>query len=110
MAKTNEKDKAPGVGDIAITAIKEGKTNEEVLEIVQKAHPEGKTTMASINWYRGKLRGEGAKLKGSSKPIPTSRELKAKAKKVAEADAKKSNAAGDAPAKKSNAGGEDPLA
>ncbi len=81
-------DKVPGVGDIAIEAIRAGKTNDEALEAVKEAHPDKKTTLQSINWYRGKLRAEGAKLKGSSKPIPTSRELKTKAKTQAVKDAK----------------------
>ncbi len=71
--KTPEK-AAPkrGVGTVAIEAIMAGKTNEEALAACRKAFPEAKTTLASINWYRNKLRGEGKK-------VPTARELKKKA-------------------------------
>ncbi len=73
--KTKEK-AAPkrGVGTVAIEAIMAGKTNEEALEACRKAFPEAKTSLASINWYRNKLRTEGKK-------VPTARELKKKAAK-----------------------------
>lgn len=82
MSKDEKKADTPkkrGVGDVAIEAIRAGKTNEETLAAVKKEFPESKTTMASVNWYRNKLRQDGEK-------VPTSRELKAKA-------------AGDKPAK-----------
>ncbi len=63
-----------GVGTVAIEAIKAGKTNEDALAACQKAFPDAKTSLASINWYRNKLRSEGAK-------VPTARELKKKAAK-----------------------------
>ncbi|UGL62801.1 hypothetical protein [Xanthomonas phage MET13-T1] len=80
--------KAPGVGEIAKGLIRDGKTNEEVLAAIREQFPEAKTSMASINWYRNKLRSDGEK-------VPTARELKgdakaeAKAKKDAEKAAKK---------------------
>lgn len=80
--------KAPGVGEIAKGLIRDGKTNEEVLAAIREQFPEAKTSMASINWYRNKLRSDGEK-------VPTARELKgdakaeAKAKKDAEKQAKK---------------------
>jgi hypothetical protein len=89
MSKDKDKAKAPGIGSVAIEAIVAGKTNEEALAAVSAAHPGAKTGMASINWYRNKLRAEGAKLKGSSKPVPTSRELAAAAKKTAGGEYKK---------------------
>lgn len=67
------KEKAPGVGDLAKELIRAGKTNEEVLAAVKEKFPEAKTSMASINWYRNKLRGDGEE-------VPTARELKADAK------------------------------
>jgi hypothetical protein len=100
-AKKAPKEKAPkkpGVGDVAVAAIKAGKTNEEALAAVQKAFPERKTSLASINWYRNKLRSDGEK-GTDGKAVPTSRELK---KKASGGDAKK------APAKK--APPKDPLA
>lgn len=88
MAKKEEK--APGVGDVATEVILGGGSNEEALAAVQKAFPKSKTSQASINWYRNKLRSEGATLKGSrGKPVPTAREMKAAAKETAEKEAKK---------------------
>lgn len=83
--------KGPGVGDVAKELIRAGKTNEEVLAAIKEQFPEAKTSMASINWYRNKLRSDGEK-------VPTARELKAdtkaeaKAKKDAEKQAKKEEA------------------
>ncbi len=70
--------KTPGVGDLAKDLIREGKTNEDVLAAVKEAFPEAKTSMASINWYRNKLRGDGEN-------VPTARELKADTKAEAKA-------------------------
>lgn len=72
------------VGSIACAAIREGKTNEEALKAVQEAIPDAKTSLASINWYRNKLRADG-------EDVPTASELKKKAReeaKAAEAEAK----------------------
>lgn len=76
MTDTDEK-KAPkrGVGTVAIAAIKDGKTNEETLAAVKKEFPEAKTSLASINWYRNKLRADG------DKSVKTARELKKAAAK-----------------------------
>jgi len=82
-----KKEPKQGVGYTATQAILAGKSNEEALAEVQKAHPESKTTMASINWYRNKLRGEG-------KDVKTSRELRAANKPEKAPKAKK----GDKPA------------
>ena len=65
--------KAPGVGDVAKELIRGGKTNEEVLAAVKEQFPDSKTSMASINWYRNKLRSDG-------EDVPTARELKADSK------------------------------
>ena len=93
--KTNEaeqpKEKTPGVGDVAKDLIRGGKTNEEVLAAIKEQFPDAKTSMASINWYRNKLRGDGEN-------VPTARELKADAK--AEAKAKKDAEKAEAKAKK----------
>lgn len=74
------KQKAPGVGDLAKELIRAGKTNEETLDAIKEKFPEAKTSMASVNWYRNKLRSDG-------ESVPTARELKAEAR--AEAKAKK---------------------
>lgn len=93
--KTNEaeqpKDKTPGVGDVAKDLIRGGKTNEEVLAAIKEQFPDAKTSMASINWYRNKLRGDGEN-------VPTARELKADTK--AEQKAAKEAAKAEAKAKK----------
>ncbi|KFH18462.1 hypothetical protein ELZ19_06930 [Brucella abortus] len=69
----SDEEKAPkrGVGAVAIEAIRAGKTNEEALEAVKAEFPDAKTSLASINWYRNKLRSDGEK-------VPTARELKKK--------------------------------
>lgn len=97
--KTNEaeqpKDKTPGVGDVAKDLIRGGKTNEEVLAAIKEQFPDAKTSMASINWYRNKLRGDGEN-------VPTARELKAdaRAEKKKAKEAAKEAAKAEAKAKK----------
>lgn len=66
-------DKKPGVGDIAIEAIRAGKDNDEALALVQKKFPDASVSISSIAWYRNKLRSDGEK-------VPTAREIKAKRK------------------------------
>ena len=83
--------KATGVGDVAKDLIRGGKTNEEVLAAIKEQFPDAKTSMASINWYRNKLRGDGEN-------VPTARELKADAK--AETKAAKEAAKAEAKAAK----------
>lgn len=90
-AATEAKEKVPGVGDLAKELIREGKTNEEVLAAVKEKFPDAKTSMASINWYRNKLRGNG-------EDVPTARALKADAK--AETKAAKDAAKAEAKAAK----------
>jgi hypothetical protein len=75
---SEEKTKKRGVGDAATEAIRAGQTNEEALTAVKAEFPDSKTSLASINWYRNKLRSE-------DDTIPTARELK-KAAKDAEKD------------------------
>ncbi len=60
------------IGTVAKDAIRAGKTNEAALEAVMKAFPDAKTSLASINWYRQKMRGDG-------EDVPTARELAKKA-------------------------------
>ncbi len=74
MSKDEAKAKKPGVGDAAIKAIKSGMNNEDALAAVLKEFPEAKTSLASINWYRNKLRSDG------DKTVKTARELKKAAK------------------------------
>lgn len=88
--KKTKKKAAPkqGVGTVAVDALMAGKTNEEALAACQKAFPDAKTSLASINWYRNKLRAEGKK-------VPTARELKKKATKPASKKAGKKGGAKD---------------
>ena len=104
-APKDKEPKAPGVGDVAKQLIRDGKTNEEVLAAIKEQFPEAKTSMASINWYRNKLRADGEK-------VPTARELKAdtkaedKAKKDAEKAEKKAKAEAEKAEKKAKAAAE----
>jgi len=79
-----------GVGTAAVEAIKDGKTNEETLAMVKVEFPEAKTTLASINWYRNKLRTDG------DKTVPTARDLKSAAKAAAAAAEAEAAPAADA--------------
>lgn len=69
MSEKEDKQPKRGVGTVAKEAIRDGKTNEEALEAVQAEFPDAKTSLASINWYRNKMRSDGEK-------VPTARELK----------------------------------
>lgn len=89
------KEKKRGIGTVAMEAIRAGKTNQQALEQVMKEFPEGNTSLASINWYRNKLRSDGEN-------VPTSRDLAKAAKgdeKPAAKPAAKPTAAKTAPAK-----------
>lgn len=66
------------IGRVAEQALKDGLSNEEVLEAVKKAFPESSTSMASINWYRNKLRSEGEAVK-------TSRQIRKERREAAKA-------------------------
>lgn len=63
--------KGMGVGKAAREALLAGATNEEALEAVRAAVPSATTGIASIRWYRNKMRSEGL-------DVPSARELKAK--------------------------------
>jgi hypothetical protein len=73
-AKSAGKKKTKGVGDVAIAALRAGKSNEQALAAVKAAFPKAATTASSIAWYRNKLRDDGEKVK-------TARELKKAAAK-----------------------------
>lgn len=57
------------IGSVARRALLNGKTNEEVLEIIGAVFPGAKTTIACIRWYRNQMRRKGY-------PVPTAREVK----------------------------------
>ena len=75
-ATEEEKQPKVTVGSIAMQAIREGKTNPEALDAVKAEIPDAKTSLASINWYRNKLRSDG-------EDVPTARELSKAAKEEA---------------------------
>ena len=82
MSDTDNETKEPkrGVGTVAIEAIRSGMTNEDALVAVQEEFPDAKTSLASINWYRQKLRSDG------DKSVKTARELKKAAKAEEDGD------------------------
>jgi len=43
------------IGNLATQAIRNGMTNEQILELVKAVFPNAKTSNASINWYRSQL-------------------------------------------------------
>lgn len=57
------------VGSVAQAAIRAGKSNEQALAAVKRAFPETQATLASVAWYRNRMRQDGEKVK-------TARELK----------------------------------
>ena len=68
-------EKKEGVGSVVRQALKEGKTNEQALEIVKKRFPDANTTLQSVSWYRNDMRGKGEK-------VPTAKEAKEKQAKA----------------------------
>ena len=46
------------IGKVAKAAIRDGKTNEQTLEIVRGNFAHANTTISSISWYRSQLRKE----------------------------------------------------
>ena len=106
-----EKEKAEpkrGVGTVAMEAILNSATNEDALTAVRKEFPDANTTKASINWYRNKLRKDGAICTGGAykgKPVPNAREM---AKDAKPAEAPKASEAKPTAAKP--AAGDDPTA
>ena len=59
------------IGAVAQKAIIDGATNEDALKAVKRKFPQAATSMASISWYRSKLRNEDAS-------VPTNREAREK--------------------------------
>ncbi|AKQ75808.1 hypothetical protein FDH82_gp18 [Roseobacter phage RDJL Phi 2] len=97
-AKTEDKAPKRGVGTVAMEAIAAGKTNEEALEAVKAEFPDAKTSLASINWYRNKMRAD-------DKSVPTARDLKKAAKAEDDAGDGDGEEAGDG----EGDGNDDPL-
>ncbi len=57
------------IGEVARNALEAGKTNQEVLAIVQAQFPGASTSLGSVSWYRSKLRRTDA-------TVPTDREAR----------------------------------
>ena len=53
---------AKGVGGLAMKLLAKGYSNERVLEEVQRAYPEAKTSLSSISWYRSDMKRRGMKV------------------------------------------------
>lgn len=87
VPKAEAAPKGPGIGDRAKALIREGKTNQEVLTAIKAEFPGANTSMASINWYRNKLRTDGEN-------VPTSRELAPKKEKPAKKEKAKTEGKG----------------
>lgn len=68
------------IGRVAETSLRDGLSNDEVLAAVKKAFPDSNTSMASVNWYRNKLRSEGEDVK-------TSRQIRKEQREAAKASA-----------------------
>jgi len=66
-----KRSKPESVGEAAERALRAGKTNEEALAFTLRSFPDASTSLASINWYRNKLRQEGAR-------VPTAREVRSR--------------------------------
>ena len=63
-----KKEKGPTIGAVAIAALREGTSTDEVLACVRKAFPACNTTEKSINWYRQKIRNDAKEAEAGAKP------------------------------------------
>lgn len=59
------------IGEVAKREITAGKTNQEVLKIIEKKYAGASTSLGSISWYRSKLRR-------TDPAVPTDRQARAK--------------------------------
>ena len=57
------------IGEVAKKAIEDGASNDDTLKAVKKKFPQAATSMASISWYRSKLRKD-------DDTIPTDRQAR----------------------------------
>lgn len=44
------------ISSIALAAIGAGKENADVLKLIKRVHPDSRTTLASIAWYRSQFK------------------------------------------------------
>jgi len=66
---TQEEAKASAIGAIIERELLAGRSNVDVLRAVIAAHPDAKTSVATVNWYRGQMRKQ-------KKEVPTAREIR----------------------------------
>ena len=64
QTKKKKKIKKDSISSIAIAAIVAGKDNHEVLKLVKRVYPECRTSIASVSWYRSRIKKNGKKKKG----------------------------------------------
>jgi len=48
--------------EVLAAAFKRGKTNAEALAILKEKHPYSMMSLATVNWTRNRLRGDGLKI------------------------------------------------
>ena len=83
------KPRGKGIGARAMELLIEGKSTQEVIDIVKSEIPDANPTPATIAWYKNKLRQEGklAKPVKAPKPDKKAKEVKQEAEVEADADA-----------------------
>lgn len=59
MAAKKTKTKVQTSYEIVVSGLKRGKTNADVLARVMKVHPKSTMGLATVNWYRCRLREQG---------------------------------------------------
>ena len=62
------KPRGKGIGARAMELLIEGKSTQEVIDIVKSEIPDANPTPATIAWYKNKLRQEGKLAKAERKP------------------------------------------
>ena len=82
------KPRGKGIGARAMELLIEGKSTQEVIDIVKAEIPDANPTPATIAWYKNKLRQEGklAKPVKAPKPEKKAKEVKQEAEVEADAD------------------------
>jgi len=59
VVPAEKKTRGKGIGKRAMELILEGKTNQEIIEIIKSEIAEANPTVATMAWYRNKLRQDG---------------------------------------------------
>lgn len=59
VVPAEKKTRGKGIGKRAMKLILEGKTNQEIIEIIKAEIAEANPTVATMAWYRNKLRQDG---------------------------------------------------